>query len=304
MNIRTVAEPRRWRVPNTSPNGSELTIAGWDFGGSGPLAVLHHANGMCAATWALVATELTRKYRVMAIDARGHGDSEHLTVPDDYAWRYFVEDLLAVTEQMLVEVEADKVALGVGSSFGGIITAAAEALHGGRFEQIVMLDPPIHPTLASAAAVGFDFTPGDGDERDLLVAQTKRRRAVWNSRAEAREAWRDKPLFAAWREQGFELYLAEGLGDAADGQVALKCDPTVEGHIFATTGSLDVLDFAPKVDVPVYLVHAAKGYFPEAFFRGLVGLFPDARFSQLQGGHMLPLEVPQQVVDFILAIEA
>ena len=30
------AEPRRWTVPNASPAGGDLEIAGWDFGGRGP----------------------------------------------------------------------------------------------------------------------------------------------------------------------------------------------------------------------------------------------------------------------------
>ena len=52
-------------------NGVE--IATLDFGGRGPLALLHHANGFCAAVWAPVAKALTRHYRVIAMDARGHG---------------------------------------------------------------------------------------------------------------------------------------------------------------------------------------------------------------------------------------
>ena len=35
----------------------------------------HHANGFCAATWGLVAERLTPRWQVLAVDARGHGDS-------------------------------------------------------------------------------------------------------------------------------------------------------------------------------------------------------------------------------------
>ena len=55
MELTSYATARRWQVDNPSPSGATIEIAGWDFGGEGPLALLHHANGMCAATWGLVA---------------------------------------------------------------------------------------------------------------------------------------------------------------------------------------------------------------------------------------------------------
>ena len=122
MNIHDIAEHRRWTLPNSSPAGGEITIAGWDFGGRGELALLHHANGMCAATWALVAAGLTEHFRVVAIDARGHGDSQHLSVPDDYAWHFFANDLVALVDALRAETGAGRVALGLGS-----LTATARA---------------------------------------------------------------------------------------------------------------------------------------------------------------------------------
>ena len=295
-----MAEPKRWRIKNASVKDGTLTIAGWDFGGEGPLAFLHHANGMCAATWAQVAVALTANYHVLAMDARGHGDSDHLSVPDDYDWSYYVSDLIEVVGQVLDETGETTVALGIGSSFGGIITAAAQAEHGHLFERIVMLDPPIHPTKESAAAAGYKMSSDTSNNRGQLVKQTLRRRAVWESRDEARQAWQSKPLFAAWDTEAFDLYLAQGLGDTSDGRVALKCDPTVEAHIFATTGSLDVMNYAPRVNVPVHLVHAEHGFFAGEFFSGIAGLFPNAEFFQISAGHMLPLEVPGQVAEFLL----
>ena len=303
INLADLAQPRRWSIPNTSPCGGELVIAGWEFGdASKPIAMLHHANGMCAATWALVAGKLAENYHVFAVDARGHGDSSRLSVPDDYHWDYFVSDLVQVIQQVLSETGQDSIRLGVGSSFGGIVTAGAQASHGRLYDQIVMLDPPVHPTADIVEALGVGIVPEASGQREQLVNQTLRRRAIWASRDEARSAWQDKPLFASWHPDAFELYLAEGFENLPDGQVALKCDPTVEAHIFQTTGSLGVLDYAPKVEVPVKLVHAALGFFPDDFFRVVADLFPRGEFDSLAGGHLLPLEVPQLVADYLLAL--
>lgn len=299
MNVQETAAPRRWRLKNNSPAGGEITIAGWDFGGSGPLALLHHANGMCAALWALVAARLSERYRVFAVDARGHGDSDCLTVPDDYHWDYFVDDLTGVAQALKAEFGQDHIALGVGSSFGGIVTAAAQS-RTDLYERIFMLDPPIHPNEDMVKRLGLEGQVVISSEREGLVAQTLRRRSVWPSRDEARAAWRDKPLFSTWQPEAFDIYLDEGMGDAEDGTVYLKCDPSVEAHIFQTTGSLNVLDFAHQVDVPVTLAHAGQGFFPEIFFREVTALFPHNRFVQVDGGHMLPLEVPDLVADLLL----
>jgi pimeloyl-ACP methyl ester carboxylesterase len=285
-------------IANSSPSERIITLAGWDFGGDGPIALLHHANGLCGACWAPVARALTRRYRVIAIDARGHGRSEHLNVPQDYAWSFFVDDLVRIATKLKAEFD-QPLALGLGSSFGGIVICGAQAKAPGLFESIVMLDPPIHPSQAVVDTLGLDLTPADESHRGQLVRQTLKRKAIWLSRTDARAAWRDKPLFKPWQDETFELYLAYGLADRADGQVELACSPEVEAHIFATTGSLGVLDYAPHVDAHVKLVHATQGHFDETYFRALATLFPDCQFEQMVGGHMLPLEVPDTVNKFL-----
>lgn len=165
-------------------------IRGWDFGGDGPIALLHHANGMCAATWAPVAVGLQSNFRVVAIDARGHGDSEHLSVPQDYDWRFLVSDLYGVAEQLLDESGQSVISLGIGSSFGGIITAGTEAARPGLFERLMLLDPPIHPTQDLIDALGLEQEAQPPSRRDQLVTQTLRRRVQWPSREAARRAWR------------------------------------------------------------------------------------------------------------------
>ncbi len=298
MNIRNVAEQRRFRLPNTSPAGGEIELAVWDFGGDGPPALLHHANGMCAATWGLVAVSLAADYRVFALDARGHGDSMHLSVPDDYAWSFYVDDLVALARELLAASGAEQFALGLGSSFGGIITAAAEAAAPGLFERIVMLDPPIHPTPDMVEALGLEIAAVSG-QREMLVEMTLRRRAVWPSRALVRDKWMDKPLFISWRPEAFGLYVEEGFRDLEDGTVALKCDPSVEAHIFATTGSLSPMEYAPGIDVPVSMVRAADGDFPDAVLRAVSALMPSGSYAEIRGGHMLPLENPDGVVQHV-----
>ena len=298
MIIEEVALRRTWTVANTGLSGGEIVLSGWDFGGDGEIAFLQHANGMCAALWALVATQLTRRFRVIALDARGHGDSQHLIVPSDYAWSAMVDDVISVTEQILTEEGKSQIALGLGSSFGGILLAGAAAQAKDRFARLIMLDPPIHPSEELIDKMGIDYTAPLASKPDM-IEQTLKRKYIWDSRESARQAWKDKALFSVWDSRAFDLYLQAGMKDLPDGRVELKCHPTVEAHIFATTGSLGLFDYAPHVDIPVELVHAAKGFFTYDFYRHIAAVFPNCSLSQLQAGHMLPFESPDRVVELV-----
>lgn len=291
----------RFTIENSSRPGEKITIAGWDFGGAGkPIAMLQHANGFCGGTWELVARQLIDHYNVIAIDARGHGDSDAGDVPEDYDWAYFVDDLLAVTKILLGQSQYNKIDFGIGSSFGGIITAAAEARQPGLFERIALLDPPIHPTVPLVARFKLDIEAVN-PVKGTLVSQTLKRRTNWPSMDEPRTSWRHKGMFANWSDEAFELYLAECLRQSEDGSVSLKCDPKVEAHIFETTGILDVMQYAPFVAIPALYLRAESGHVPAGFCREVAGLFKYGQYGEVQGGHLLPLENPGLVVERLLA---
>lgn len=297
-------QPLRFKIENTSRPGETISIAGWDFGGAGkPLALLHHANGFCGGTWELVAHHLIDHYNVIAIDARGHGDSYAGNVPADYDWNYFVDDLLAVAKILLSRSKHTKIDLGIGSSFGGIITAAAEAKQPGLFKQLALLDPPIHPTPSLVTRFQLDIEPVN-PVKSMLVAQTQKRRRRWPSFDEPRLSWRHKGMFANWSDAAFELYLTECLREMQDGSVSLKCDPKVEAHIFETTGSLDVMEYAPRIEIPVLYLRAQGGHVPAEFCKGITRLFKYGQYEEIKGDHLLPLGSPERVVDRLLSFTA
>ena len=286
-------------VANRAREDDTKTLSVRDYGGNGPIALLHHANGFSAGTWALVAKSLTRHFRVFAIDARGHGDSEGGQVPDEFDWNYLVDDLVDVAESLLKTCNETQIDFGIGSSFGGIITAAAAARRPGLFRRIAMLDPPIHPTQELVRAFGLELAVGDPRKNDL-IAMTLKRRTSWPDIDVPRKSWRDKAMFASWSDEAFELYLAECLSHGDDGEVSLKCNPRVEAHIFESTGTLGVTEYAPQVEVPVLYVRASEGTAPAEFCRRVATLFPDCRYEEIEGGHLLPLDVPDVVAARLL----
>jgi len=272
---------------------ADIEIALLDWGGSGPLVLLHHANGFCGAVWAPIAEQLRDRFRVVAMDARGHGDSTSPPGPEAYAWENFGRDLAVVARTLAAESPRGSVALGIGHSFGGTATLTAAALEPGLFERMLLLDPVIHLRPDSPLAYA---TPHRGKS---LADRARKRRAVWPSRDSARERWSGKELFANWDARVLDVFLAEAMRDLPDGQVELKCSPEVEATIFASGAGFDPWVFAPLVAAPARILRAARGDFPLAAFDELAMLMGNASVGEVDAGHLIPMERPDLVVDAV-----
>jgi pimeloyl-ACP methyl ester carboxylesterase len=103
----------------------------------GPVVLLLHGGGQNRFAWKGSGTALAdRGYRVVALDARGHGDSAW--DPDaDYEMSTMAQDLLAVIDQLGAERPAV-----VGASLGGVTALEAHHLTGYRdlFGAVVLVD--------------------------------------------------------------------------------------------------------------------------------------------------------------------
>lgn len=106
-----------------------------------PAAVFLHGITSDARAWDDEARALAARFRVVALDLRGHGDSEK--APDgDYSHQTLADDFAAV---------ADAIGLArfhlVGLSLGGRVGFAYAAAHPGRVERLVVVD--IGPDIAA-----------------------------------------------------------------------------------------------------------------------------------------------------------
>lgn len=84
--------------------------------GVGPTVILHHGGGFRLESWKLAGwvDSLVTDCQVVSFDARGNGESDKPTDPDDYALDLMVSDVLAVADAC----EAERVHY-LGWSLGG-----------------------------------------------------------------------------------------------------------------------------------------------------------------------------------------
>jgi pimeloyl-ACP methyl ester carboxylesterase len=267
--------------------GVELALLDW--GGEGPLALLHHANGFCAGVWGLVAEKLRDRYRVIALDARGHGDSSKPEGPAAYRWERFPEDVVALAEHLSKELGAERVALGLGHSFGGTAFLGAASRRPDLFERLVLVDPVTPPRPGSEASARRR------PHTNALATGARRRAHVFASREDARSRWARRSLFAACDPRALDLYAVHGLRERPDGRVELKCPGEVEATIFESA-SIDVSAWAKGVRAPTLFLWARRGNFARATYEELASSMRAGRVAEVDAGHLVPLERPELVV--------
>jgi esterase len=130
-----------------------------DWGGDGPPLVMLHGLTGHARTWDHTAAALSGRYHVLALDQRGHGDTEWAP---EYGFAPMAQDLLGFLDVL----ELREVTL-MGLSMGGIVSFVFAAAHPERVRRLVVLDigPEIAPAgatnVASALAAKDTFSSED-----------------------------------------------------------------------------------------------------------------------------------------------
>ncbi|WP_217210634.1 alpha/beta fold hydrolase [Streptomyces sp. AC550_RSS872] len=111
----------------------DVRISCRDWGGSGLPVVLLHGLAGHAGEWDAIARDLSPRYRVVAVDQRGHGASERR--PRDVSRAAYVADTVAVLEQLSLRQPVL-----VGQSLGGHTAMLAAAAYPGLFRALVMVE--------------------------------------------------------------------------------------------------------------------------------------------------------------------
>jgi esterase len=178
LELQTVSELCGVRpVKYLLPTGHELILNSvrlhyLDWGGDGPPVLLLHGGAQTAHTYDLVCLALSDRYRCIALDQRGHGDSEWSPVLD-YSPATHCRDLTALVDSL----GWDRFVL-VGMSMGGFNSIMFAAHNSSRLAGLVLIDvgPEMQPLDGARRAT---FVPEDLDVAsidDLVAIVAKRSR--------------------------------------------------------------------------------------------------------------------------------
>ncbi|HTZ62684.1 MAG TPA: alpha/beta hydrolase [Solirubrobacteraceae bacterium] len=256
-----------------------VRLACLDFGGSGIPVVLLHGLAGHGGEWAESASWLTEHHRVIAIDARGHGNSEH--VPEDVSRAAHVADTAFVIE----ELGLGPVIL-VGQSLGGhtaFLTAAA--------------NPDLIRALVVIEATPESATSGEVEQRVLALGDSL---AAWpvpfESMSAAVSFWGGPSVKAhAW---------ASGLEDRA-GMLWPRFDLTIMMRTLREGICRPCWQEWEALRMPTLIVRGAQGPIPLTIFTSMGERQSRAQLVEIpDAGHDLHIEAPSRWKDAFTAFLA
>jgi pimeloyl-ACP methyl ester carboxylesterase len=271
-------------------------------GGSGETCLLLHGWLDHAHSFDRLAPLLPG--RTVALDFRGHGDSDWAPAAAFYHFVEYIADLDAVLEQ----TGATRI---VGHSMGASVALLYAAARPGRLEHLTLLDSA--PLVIGAGEVPLRLSAWLDDLKK--PRQRRRVESVEDAASRLMRFQNGLPAQAAqilaahgvspdgeagiWRGQSRDPTTAE----SAPGPLAWKWDPWLRAHspLPFTEDALQAL--LAEVVTPVLLVRAQSGMTPdEAELRARLAKVSSLRIETIPGtGHHLHLEAPEEIARLVAA---
>jgi pimeloyl-ACP methyl ester carboxylesterase len=249
-------------------NGLRFHYRDWGDPEAPPLVLLH-AYTQHARSWDTVARALADRFRVLALDQRGHGESDLAT---DYHEQRLVDDFAAFVHALgLARFSA------VGFSIGGNGACAYAVLHPDQVERLVLVEC---------------FTEGIEPEAvaHLRILQTLPE--TFAAPEDAAAAFR--PLAPYAPEEELLGWMAGGLAQGPDGRFGWHYDPGLRrpGPPGRLVASMDVFwERLAQVRCPTLLIVGADSWMPEPVAQAARN--PRVRTATIpDAGHWVPLDNP------------
>ena len=148
-------------------DGMRLHFVNWGTAGFPPVLFLH-GGGLTARTWDLVCLALRTSFHCLALDQRGHGDSEW-SPGLDYGTAAHVADL----EALIAHLRLDRPVL-VGQSMGALNALTYAERHAAELGGLVLVDMTPNVRLEGTQRI-FDFVtaPAELDSVEEFVERAK-----------------------------------------------------------------------------------------------------------------------------------
>jgi len=253
-----------------------------------------HANGFPAGSYQTFFNYFEQpdlnsdpsKYQVVAVDQYGH--NHHYPVTNN--WPYLVDELIQFVKKQPEPVVA------MGHSFGGVISFIAACKHPELFKGLIMLDPPVITGIESWAIKLLKKTPYI--DNISPAGKSKNRREFWPSNTDLSKQFSRSKLFKNFDPRCLQDYVNSGVKLTKD-QLELVFKRDVETEIFRNMPT-NLAKFKQELKIPAALITANQSdVAPAYFFKRFAKLNNNIERYHIDGGHMFPLEKPEETYRLI-----
>jgi pimeloyl-ACP methyl ester carboxylesterase len=249
-----------------------------DWGGDGEPILFMHGGGLTAHTWDVVCLALRDQYRCLALDQRGHGDTDWS--PDlDYRIEAHAADIGAFADELGLQRF-----LLVGQSLGGMASMLYASDHCDRLAAIVLVDVgPVVRLEGANRVADFVMAPAELDSIEDFV-----------DRARSFNPRRDPRLL--------RISLLHNLRRLPNGKWTWKYDRrhlSPEGFRELTTRLAGLRGDLHRITCPALVVRgAASDVFSDDDAAQAADLVPAGRWIRIEdAGHNVQGDNPKALVD-------
>ena len=245
-----------------------------------------HANGFPGSCYNYLFQQMP-EHNVTYVEKMGHGD-----YPLNNDLRNYAQELINDIEQ-----RQSAPVVGMGHSAGAVVTLLAAAMRPDLFCHVILWDPVLFSKRKRYAIKLFKKL-GLLD-RISPAGRAAKRRADFASRDEAESYFAEKRLFKPFHPECFNDYIRHGLTETEAG-VTLSISPEVEADVFR-----NVMLNAPKKlkQVKGTVIYGKNSdLFGRSDKKWWQRNFTNMEMISFPGGHLFPLEHPDETVQLVKQI--
>ena len=240
-----------------------------DFGGSGPVILALHGVTGCSHLWDGVAGALSGSARLIAMDFRGHGQSDW-SAERLYSTDAYTEDLESVLDALALPAPP----VLMGSSWGALGMIRLAAGRAGAAAGLIVVD--VEPSFEASAKDVFPRPYRFGDFDAVL-------------------AWERKANPAA-PDAALAAFAAGSVVETVEGSFYRRYDP-----FFLTNWPFrddDLWEEVAAVTGPALVINGDRTFVRREVCEKMARTFSDGAFAPVSNsGHLIPLEQPETLAN-------
>ncbi len=275
-----------------TPEGFTLRGAHSPASGKPVLHVLH-GNGYCSKMYWPLLVELAPYFDLFLSDAQGHGDSDHGGT--FVGWNRSAE-LAALAFKAHHPQFGNVPVIGLGHSFGGVLTALIQAEYPNLFSEVILLDPVLFTPSMLGAMQMLDWL--GWYSRNPMAKKAHKRRSHWPDKTQCHQYLHERGMFKGWHITALTSYIDHALNHDEHGS-RLKCHSSREAEIFGSfpRGLWRKLKTAEGDKL---LVYGSETYaFVEKSARYWQKYRSELRLEKMPGGHCFMQQFPTETAELL-----